>query len=137
MARLHGKGGTVTVSGITVSGVTSFSYDETADSVDATAMGDTSKQYLGGLRDGSGTVELRLVTEDFTSGVTGQDAFYDAMGLGTSVSLVLDIGGTPSAGQIEALSGSPIINSFAMSASFDDVVNITFGYQGSLAPVFA
>lgn len=137
MARIHGRSGTVTVGGVTVSGVTSFSYDVSADSADATAMGDSGKQYLGGLKDGSGTVEMRLVQEDFTSGSSGQDALYDALTDGTGVAIVLNVGGSPASGEIESYTGTPIINSFAHSQSFDDTVNITFGFQGLLEPSYS
>lgn len=138
MARIHGRSGSFTVGAVLVSGVSSFSYDETTDSVDATAMGDASKQYLGGLRDGSGTIEARLVTGDFTSGGTGQGDLLVALAAGTEVSVALDIGSPlPADGEVTGYTGSVIVNSFAHSQSFDDVINITFGFQGTLDPSYS
>jgi len=136
MSRIHGRSGVVTIGTEEISGVTSFSYDVTADSTDATAMGDPAKEYLGGLKDGSGTVEMRLVPEDFQASATGQGDLYDALSDGTGVTLTLEVGNTGETGDLTGYTGSVIVNSFAHSQSFDDVVNITFGFQGLLDPAY-
>ena len=133
MARLHGKKGLVKIGESTVAAVSSFSYDETADSIDATAMGDTSKNYLGGLRDGSGSIEARYESTDYAS-AKGQGDLLAALEAGTGVIVDLQLDSDVTSGEFAGLSGdTAIINSFSFSQGFDDVVTVTFGFQGTLS----
>lgn len=132
---VHGRRGVVKISGNTVASVTSFSYDEKADTVDATAMGDSSKSYVAGLVDGSGSIECRFVNTDYAP-TSGAGAGVIALAAGTQVSLSLipDSAGTTGTTMFYGLSAATVtLNSYTLNSSFDGVVGCTFGFQGKLA----
>lgn len=124
---MHGRRGLVSLSGTAIGRVTAFSYDESADSVEATAMGDTAKSYEGGLVDGSGTVDFRFSQTD-----SGQDLMLTALRAGTAVTLDLVSDSADTSGTNVGFSGSVVVNSFNYTQSFDDTINGSFGYQGVL-----
>jgi len=136
MAAIHGRKGKVIIgTGTTqVLSVYAFSYDASADQVDVTAMGDTSKSYLTGLADGSGTIEARLNATDFAT-TDGQGAMYAAFAAGSQVELDLILDSDVTTGEFVGLSGSTaVINNFSINQSFDDSVSVSFGFQGTLVP---
>lgn len=55
MAKLHGKGGSITIGGTLVAEKTEWTLNMARDRVDATVFGDTNKTYLLGLPDVTGT----------------------------------------------------------------------------------
>lgn len=120
MARHIGREGSVSISGLTVGTVVSWSYEESVDELEATAMGDDSKVYLGGLRDGSGSVDFRLDEANAT-----QEAIQDILIAGTSVTLSASTGN-------QSFSGSVVVTSLSINANYNDVVGGTFGYRGAL-----
>jgi hypothetical protein len=120
MARHTGKAGTVTISGMSITSVSAWSYEQSADEIETTSMGDTSKVYLGGLIDGSGTVDFRL------DGGSGQTGVLTALDAGTSVTLSLGTGE-------ETLTGSCVVTSYSVNATYGDVVGGTFGFRGKLS----
>jgi len=124
---MHGRRGSISIDGQALGRVTAFSYDESADSVESTAMGDTSKSYEGGLVDGSGTIDCRFDQAD-----AGQDDFLTALRAGTSVVLNLVSDSSDLVGTNVGFSGSAVINSFNYTQSFDDTINCSFGFQGVL-----
>jgi len=131
MATIHGRKGSVTISGQTVAAVTAFSYEESADQVETTSMSDTSKQYETGLVDGSGTIECRFDYEDYDA-EDGQGTGLDALRAGTSVAVVLTPSSEVSSGEFITLSGSAVVTSYSYSQSFDDAITCSFGFQGVL-----
>lgn len=131
---IHGRRGKVLIGSTEVLSVSSFSYEASADQVDVTAMGDTSKQYLTGLADGSGSIEARLITDDFGA-AEGQGGLYTAFAAGTQATLVLILDEDVTTGEFVGLSGTTaVINGFSVNQSFDDAINVTFSFQGTLLP---
>jgi len=121
---IHGRNGTVSVSGITVASVTSFSYEESADTTEATAMTDTERTFLPGISQGSGTVDFQWIDNN-----AGQIAVKDALRNGTTVTLELD----PISGATgSTYTGDVIIVSYSFNQSMDSIVNGSFGYNGVL-----
>lgn len=128
---MHGRKGVVSISGITIAKVTAFNYEEKADSVDATAMGDSAKSYETGLSDGSGTIDCLFLATDY-SATTGQGVALAALKAGTSVTLNLKGASDVSSGQFVGLSGTAVVNSYSYNQSFDDTAKCSFGFQGVL-----
>lgn len=128
---IHGRGGAVKLSGVTVAQVTSFSYDEKADSLETTAMGDTNKSYATGLVDGSGTLECRFVNTDYSAN-TGQGIGLAALRAGTTIAVTLIPASGTTSGMFVGLSGNCVINSYTFNQSYDGVASCTMGYQGVL-----
>lgn len=122
MAKIHGKSGAVYLGANEVLEVKSWSYDETVETADATAMGDTEKSYLAGVKDGSGSVTCLWDPDD----TTGQNALTT----GSSVALNLYPEGE-GAGGVE-LAGTVIVTGRSPSGDLGAVVEISFTFQGVL-----
>lgn len=128
MARFHGRRGVVTIGASALGSVSAFTYEESADSVEATAMGDTTKQYEAGLVEGSGTVDCRFDPSD-----TEQEGLFDDLRAGTTVVLKLEFNSAnATTGEIGSLDGSVILTSYSLNQSFDDTVNVSFAFRGAL-----
>jgi hypothetical protein len=120
MARHIGRSGTVSIGGVAVGYCTSWTYDESADEIEVTAMGDSSKVYIGGLTEGSGSVDCRYDGAD-----AGQEDVLDALAAGTEVVLALYTGA-------KYFTGNTVVTSISVGASYDDSVSLSFGYRGAL-----
>lgn len=87
MARYHGKGGVVYMSSsgsgtaVSVASLSEWALDQSVDTVEVSAFGDSNKQYVQGLRDVSGS--LSGFWED------SQDALFDAAESSDGVKLYL------------------------------------------------
>jgi len=123
---IHGRSGAVKVSTNDVAAVTGFSYDESADKSETTAMGDNAKSYLGGLRDGSGTLDCFWQASD-----PGHDVLLAGFAAGTTVELHLYPEGDAS-GKID-YNGDVVIDSVGLAQTKDDLVTISFQFSGFLA----
>ena len=121
MATHHGKLGTVKVGANAVAEIKSFSLDESADTVEDTAMGDTAKSYLVGTVDASGSITCHFDETD----TTGQGA----MTVGASVTLNLYPEGADSGDYFATMTA--IINSVGVSVDMGDIIERSFGFQAS------
>ncbi len=119
MANHHGKDGTVKIGSNTVAEIKSFSLDQTSDTVEDTAMGDSMKSYKVGQGDASGTITCHFDETD-TSG-------QGAMTNGASVSLALYPEGADSGDTYYTMTA--LITSVGMSVSMGDIVERSFGFQ--------
>ncbi|MCP4567639.1 MAG: hypothetical protein GY841_08675 [FCB group bacterium] len=118
MAAIHGKGGSITFTGLTPVEVTSWSADASVDMAEISAMGDSWKTYYPGLKDWTATVEL--IWDD------GWDATDTTSLLGTTATLVLEM--------IDAednIEGTAYCTGMSVNAGIDGVVTATFNFQGS------
>jgi hypothetical protein len=124
MATHTGSEGTVklgTVGADTAIGeIRSFTISETADTIEDTTMGDTSRTYAVGLKTFSGSVECYFDPDD---------AKQDEMVAGASLTLTDYPEGSDSADQY--ISGSVIITSADVSSSADGMVEASFSFQGT------
>jgi hypothetical protein len=121
MATISGNDGTVYIATQAVGEVKSFSYDDTCDTMEDTAMGDSAKSYMAGHLDGSGSVECHMDEDD-----AGQEDIV----VGTSVALKLRPSGT-GAGNDE-YTGTVLVTGKSISQSLSDVVSTTFSFTGRL-----
>jgi hypothetical protein len=124
MATHTGSEGTVklgTVGADTAIGeIRSSTISETADTIEDTTMGDTSRTYAVGLKTFSGSVECYFDPDD---------AKQDEMVAGASLTLTAYPEGSDSADQY--ISGSVIITSADVSSSADGMVEASFSFQGT------
>jgi hypothetical protein len=124
MATHTGSEGTVklgTVGADTAIGeIRSFTISETADTIEDTTMGDTSRTYAVGLKTFSGSVECYFDPDD---------AKQDEMVAGASLTLTAYPEGSDTADQY--ISGSVIITSADVSSSADGMVEASFSFQGT------
>ena len=112
---IHGKTGTASFTGLQFL-MTSWSVSASADTAEATDMGDTWKTYLVGFKDWTATCECNL--PDDGGGIAA---------LGTSATLTLDTGD----GTGLACAGTAICTGFAPTADANGVAKITLTFQGS------
>lgn len=122
MATHHGKDGVVR-SGATnaLAEVTEFSIEETADVVDNTVMGDTSKTHMIGVKSWTASVSCFWDETD----TNGQQTFL----VGSSVTVGLYPEGTASGATFA--SGTATITGVQLGAAKDGIVSRNFTLEGN------
>ena len=120
MATFKGNDGVVLIGTDAMAEVISFSVDETADTIEDTAMGDTAKSYKASFTDFSGTVETYF--DDTDTAQTNCTA-------GSSITLNLQMEGNTSGDH--KLTGSAIVTSRSIGVSSDGIVTATYSFQGT------
>ncbi len=121
MATHAGSEGTVKSGSNAIAEIRSYSLEETADTLEDTTMGDTSRTYLASLKTFSGSVDVFWDETD----TTGQGSFD----VGSSVTLAIYPEGD-TAGDTY-YSGSAIVTGKTITGSFDGMVEATFTLQGT------
>jgi predicted secreted protein len=123
MATHTGSEGTIKVATTTVGELRSYSLEQTADTIEDTSMGDTSRTYKSALKGWSGSASLFFDEAD-----AGQLLLV----LGTSIALKVYPEGASSGDKYYY--GDAIITGSNISASFDGMVEaeITFTGTGAL-----
>ena len=121
MAVFTGKAGVVQLGANSFAEVRSYSLTQTADTVESTVMGDSSKTYEATQTDYSGSIECYFDDTDTNGQV--------AATVGSTITLNLGPEGTASGAY--KLSGSAIITSKVISASLDGLVELTLEVQGT------
>ena len=121
MATFTGSDGVILVGSDQVAEVRSYSIDETMDTLEDTAMGDTSRTYKTSLKSFSGSADVFFDDTD-TSG-------QGALTVGSEVTLNVQFEGNTSGDH--KLSGTVLITGRTISASFDGMVEASISYQGT------
>ena len=120
MAVHKGSEGVIKVGANTVAEVRSYSLEESADVVEKTAMGDSSRSYLSTLTQFTASVEVFF---DET------DTAQTALSVGSTVILEVYPEGTSTGDTY--YNGSAIVTGFTKSASLDGLVEASITLQGS------
>ena len=123
MAVHKGSEGTVSVGSNTVAEITGFSFDETADTIETTALSNTARSYVSDYVTFSGTVDC-MWDETDTSG-------QGAMTVGSTVTLNLYPAGSASSSTY--YTGSAVITSISRANAMGSVVTASFSFQGANA----
>ena len=121
MATHAGSEGTVKSGANEIAEIRSFSLEESADTIEDTTMGDTSRTYLTGLKTFSGSVDVFWDETD----TNGQVSFS----VGASVTLAVYPEGATSGDTY--YSGTAIVTGRTITSSFDGMVEASFTLQGS------
>lgn len=121
MGTHHGNGGLVKVGANTVAEVKEWSVESGADLAEDTAMGDTWKTRLVGLKEWSGSLSCHWDETD----TNGQEALTE----GASVTLNLYYEGAATGAKYH--SGTALITRITMTTSLDGVVQRAFQFSGS------
>jgi predicted secreted protein len=121
MATHKGSEGTVKVGANAVAEIRSFTITETADTIEDTSMGDGARTYLPSLTNFTGDLSV-LWDETDTDG-------QSAMTVGSSITFAVypegDTGGDT------YLSGTAIVTSKSVTASYDGLVESSISVQGT------
>jgi len=120
MATHTGSEGTIKVSTTTVGELRSYSLEQTADTIEDTQMGDTSRTYKSALKGWSGSASLFFDEAD-----AGQLLLV----LGTSIALKVYPEGASSGDKYYY--GDAIITGSNISASFDGMVEAEITFTGT------
>ena len=116
VVKIAADGGAVAV----VGEVRSFSIDETADTLEDTVMGDTSKTYLPSLKDATLTIDALWDDAD------AQHLLFD-----TGADIDWEIHPTGTGSGEKKYSGNGLVTSKTISASYDGLVEASFAVQDS------
>lgn len=121
MATFTGSDGVILVGTDQVAEVRSYSIDETMDTLEDTAMGDTSRTYKTSLKSFSGSADVFFDDTD----TAGQGALT----VGSSVTLNVQFEGNTTGDH--KLSGTVLITGRTISASYDGMVEASISFQGT------
>lgn len=121
MATHKGSEGTVKVGANAVAEIRSFTITETADTIEDTSMGDGARTYLPSLTNFTGDLSV-LWDETDTNGQT-------ALAVGSSITFAVYPEGDTSGDTY--LSGTAIVTSKSVTASYDGLVESSISVQGT------
>lgn len=121
MATFSGSDGVVLVGTDQVAEIRSYSIDETMDTLEDTAMGDSSRTYKTSLKQFSGSADV-LFDDTDSSG-------QGALTVGSSVTLNVQMEGN-TAGD-HKFSGTVLVTGRTISASYDGLVEASISFQGT------
>ena len=121
MATFAGSGGIIKIGSNAVAEVRSYSIDETMDTLEDTAMGDTSRTYKPSLKTFSGSADVFFDDTD----TTGQGALTVGSTGTLSVLMEGDTSGDHN------LSGSILVTGRTITGSFDGLVEASITFQGT------
>ena len=111
-------GGSVTP----VASIISFSVSQTGDAIETSAMGSTSRTYIPGLTNFTGTMSLFFRDDD-----AAQSALFSAPGAAAASVELFPSGRTTGI----KLSGEIVVTSHEITASNDGAVTCEIGFTGS------
>ena len=111
-------GGSVTA----VASIISFSVSQTGDAIETSAMGSTSRTYLPGLTNFTGSMSVYFRDDD-----AAQSALFSAPGAAAATVELFPSGRTTGI----KLSGEVIVTSHEISAANDGAVTAEISFQGS------
>jgi len=120
MATFSGSAGVVKAGGNAIGEIRSFTVDQTGDTVEDTAMGDSTRSFKATLNTFTASVDALF---DDT------DTAQTAMTIGSSLAFLFQPEGSGSGAY--QLSGSGIVTGISQTQSFDGLVERSFTVQGT------
>lgn len=135
MASFVGNAGAISINGALVAEVRSYSVEMTADTIEQTVMGDSTRQYVKGLSTFSGTADVFWDPAHFT-GTTDLDGEIFATVGDAGAALILYPEGQ-TVGQDKILSGNIIVTGYTINGSFDGMIEASVSFQGTGALTYA
>lgn len=120
MATYLGQDGVVKIGANAIAEVKSFSVEETGESVEDTAQGDTWRTFKPGLKSFSGTIEAQFDDTD----ATGQSL----LNIGDEPTLILFPMGD---NEGIKLTGNVVITGRSITSELESIVTASFSFQGN------
>ena len=120
MATHTGSEGTIKVGSDTVGEIRSYSISETADTIEDTSMGDSSRTYKTGLKSFSGSVDVFW---------DENDAGQTALSVGTSVTFSVYPEGASTGDKY--FTGTALVTGLTVNGSVDGMVEASLTLQGT------
>lgn len=134
MATITGRDGAISVAGTTLAAVRNFSIEMTADTIEATVMGNDTRVYKKGLSTFSGSADIYFDPTEFDG---GESTFNPTAGL---------VGASAVAGKFYldqdvtndiVFSGDIIVTGYTVNSSMDGMVEASISFQGTGATTFS
>lgn len=135
MSSFVGNAGAIKINGAAVAEVRSYSIEMTADTIEQTVMGDSTRQYVKGLSSFSGTADVYWDPAHFTGTNNIDGEIFAAVGdSGTSIAVYPegDVGLTD-----KIMSGDIIVTGYTINGSFDGMIEASISFQGTGALTYA
>jgi len=120
MATHTGSEGTIKIGSDTLGELRSYSLESTAETIEDTAMGDSSRSYKVGLTAFTGTASVFFDETDTAQG-----------NLDAGASITLEIYPEGAASGDTYYSGTAFVTAFNVNSSFDGIVEAEISFQGS------
>ena len=120
MAVHTGSEGTVKVGANAIAELKSYTIEESGDTIETTALGDTSRTYVAGLKTFSGTIEVYWDETD----TDGQEALTTGATVSLNFFPMGSVAGT-------YYTGSAIVTAISISGTTDGTVDRSFTVQGT------
>lgn len=121
MATFTGSSGVILVGSDQVAEVRNYSIEESADTIEDSAMGDTSRTFKVGLKSFTGSADVFFDDTD----TAGQGALT----VGSSVTISFQMEGNTTGDH--KLTGTALVTSRSISASFDGMVEASISFTGT------
>jgi hypothetical protein len=136
MASFVGNAGAIKINGAAVSELRSYSIEVTADTIENTTMGDSTRQYIKGLSAFSGTADVFWDPAHFTGTNNLDGELFASVGdSGTSITVYPE--GDVGAGTDKILSGDIIITGYTINGTMDGMIEASISFQGTGALTYA
>lgn len=136
MASFVGNAGAIKINGAAVAEVRSYSIEMTADTIEQTVMGDSTRQYVKGLSTFSGTADVYWDPDHFTGTPNIDGEIFAAVG-DSGATLAVYPEGDVGTGTDKIMSGNIVITGYTINGSFDGMIEASISFQGTGALTYA
>ena len=134
MATMTGRDGAITINAKSVAAIRNFSVEMTADTIEATVMGNDTRVYKKGMSTFSGSADIYFDPSEFD---TDEATFNPTAGLvgasGVAGKFYLDQDATNDI----VFSGDIIVTGYTVNSSMDGMVEASISFQGTGATTFS
>jgi predicted secreted protein len=141
MAILTGNNGAVSINGIAVLAVRSFSIEMTRDTIETSVMGTDVRTYVAGMSSFSGSADVYFDPDTATTGFDAAEETFNptaglvgASGVTGKFYVELDAAGT---NVDEAFTGTIFVTGYTVNATMDGMVEASISFQGSGAVTYS
>ena len=136
MANITGNNGSVSINGINVLSVRTFSIEMTRDTIETSTMGTDVRTYISGLSSFSGSADVYFDASDYD---TNESTFNPTAGLvgasGVAVKLYLEENYSSTSDY--AFTGNVIVTGYTVNSSMDGLVEASISFQGTGAATYS
>lgn len=136
MASFVGNAGAIKINGAAVAEVRSYSIEMTADTIEQTTMGDSTRQYVKGLSTFSGTADVYWDPAHFTGTNNIDGEIFASVG-DSGATLAVYPEGDVGVGTDKVMEGNIIVTGYTINGSFDGMIEASISFQGTGALTYA
>ena len=131
MSSFVGNAGAIKINGAVVAELRSYSIEMTSDTIEATVMGDTTRQYVKGLSSFSGSADVYWDPAHFTGTPDLDGEIFGALGADGVTSIAIYPEGDVGTGTDKIMSGDIVVTGYSITGSFDGMIEASISFQGT------